>query len=159
MRLTELGGAAIAMAMAGACSAGDLTLPESDRTPATLRVLSGADQRAEAGSLLPEPIAVQLLDDRAEPVGQARIVFGFAGEVEGAVIEPASALTDDAGRAAAFVRLGDTPGEQLIVAQLADANAADLRARITVTATEPDDDGNGGEGKKGGRGKDGEDDD
>ena len=110
--------------------------------------------RAEAGALLPDPIEVRVLDGTGRPSAGATIVFGFVDEVEGAAIDPASALTDEQGHAAAVVRLGESPGEQLIVAEVADTDVPDLRARFTATATAPDDDDDG-KGKKGGRGKGG----
>jgi hypothetical protein len=53
------------------------------------------------------------------------------------------------------VRLGESPGEQLIAAEVADTDVPDLRARFTATAIAPDDD-DGGKGKKGDKGKGGE---
>ena len=150
MRSSRLGRGAIAVAIASACSAGDLLLPASG-TPVELRVVSGDDQRAEAGSLLPESLAVQVLDSSARPVGQATVVFGFVGELDGAGVDPSFVLTNEEGRASAVVRLGAAPGEQLIVAQVANTSAPDLRARFTVTAVQPDDDDDeaGGKGKEG----------
>lgn len=141
-----------AVLFTGACSSSDLTLPTSGG-PAELRIVSGDGQRAEAGSLLPDPIEVRVLDGSGRPSAGATVVFAFVDEVEGAAIDPASALTDEDGHAAAAVRLGESPGEQLIVAEVADTDVPDLRARFTATATAPDDDD--GQGKKGDKGKGG----
>ena len=158
MRAVHMSAGTIALVLAGACSSGDLTLPASS-APAELHVVSGDDQRAEAGEILPEPLTVRVLDAEAQPVPRTPIVFGFVGQVEGAVVDPATALTDEQGRAGAVARLGEDPGEQQIVARVADTDAPDLQARFTVVAVEPDDDDGGRKGKKGKKGGRGEEDD
>ena len=133
------------------CSGGDLTLPGSQE-PATLMAVSGDGQQAEAGTLLEEPLTVQLMDGSSRPVGGTPIQFSFLGDLPGAGLDPASVLTDDQGRAAAIVRLGETLGEQVIVAQVTNTQISDLRALFSATAVRPD--GEGG-GKKGRGGNDG----
>jgi hypothetical protein len=155
MRQTGFCRALVAVLLTGACSSNDLTLPTSGG-PAELHIVSGDGQRAEAGALLPDPIEVRVLDATGRPSAGATVVFGFVDEVEGAAIDPALALTDEQGRAAAVVRLGESPGEQLIAAEVADTDVPDLRARFTAMAIAPDDDDGGGKGKKGDTGKGGE---
>lgn len=133
------------------CSGGDLTLPGSDE-PATLMAVSGDGQQAEAGTLLDEPLTVQLLDGSSRPVRGTPIQFSFLGDLPGAGLDPASVLTNDQGRAAAMVRLGETLGEQVIVAQVTNTQISELRARFSATAVRPD--GNDG-GRKGGGGNGG----
>jgi hypothetical protein len=128
------------------CSGGDLTLPEANE-PATLTIVSGDGQRADAGALLQEPLTVQVLDGSSRPVRGTPVQFSFLGDLPGAALDPASLLTDEDGRAAAIVRLGDVPGEQVIVAHVTNSQAPDLRARFSATAVPPT--GNGG-GKKAG---------
>jgi hypothetical protein len=140
-------GAAAFVLMLG-CSGGDLTLPSTD-DPGTLMAVSGDGQRAEAGTLLDKPLMVELLDGSSRPVRGTPIQFSFLGDLPGAGLDPASVLTDDQGRAEAIVRLGETLGEQVIVAQVANTQISDLRARFSATAIRPD--GKGG-GKKGGGG-------
>jgi hypothetical protein len=146
-----LGAAVVLLTLTG-CSAGDLTLPgpgESGQDqPATLKVLSGDGQQAEAGTLLDDPLTVQVLDERSQPVANIRVQFSFVGDLSGAAVDPASIETDDAGRAEAVVRLGELPGEQVIVAAVANTQLADLRARFSATAVPPGD----GDGEKGGKG-------
>jgi hypothetical protein len=128
-------GAAAFMIMLG-CSAGDLTLPESN-APAALTIVSGDGQRADAGALLQEPLTVRVLDGSSRPLSGAPIQFSFLGELPGAALDPASVLTDENGLAAAVVRLGDVAGEQVIVAQVVNVQATDLRARFSATAVVP----------------------
>ena len=131
------------------CSGGDLTLPESSE-PVALRIVSGDGQRADAGDLLSRPLVVQVLDSEASPVPDARVEFGFLGEVPGAAIDPALVTTDAQGRAQAFVRLGTESGEHLIIARVSGTASPDLSARFSVVAL-----GGGGGGKKDDQGRGG----
>ena len=154
-RVFRMGAAAVLLTLIG-CSAGDLTVPgpgqSSPDQPAALKVLSGDGQEAEAGTLLADPLTVQVLDESSQPVAHIRVQFSFLGDLSGAAIDPASIETDEAGRAEAVVRLGELPGEQIIVAAVANTQLADLRARFSATAVPPDDgdgDKNGGKGHGG----------
>jgi hypothetical protein len=138
----------VAVCLLVGCSSGDLTLPDS-ADPVTLRIVSGDGQRADAGDLLAQPLVVQVLDSDANPVPDARVEFGFLGEVPGAAIDPALVTTDDEGRAEAFVRLGSETGEHSIIARVAGTASPDLSARFSVVALSS----GGGGGKKDDEGK------
>jgi hypothetical protein len=144
-------GAAVVMLTLIACSAGDLTLPDPGQSgqPAVLKVLSGDGQEAEAGTVLDDPLTVQVLDESSQPMPNVRVLFSVLGDLSGAAVDPASIETDEAGRAAAIVRLGELPGEQVIVAAVANTQLSDLRARFSATAVPP---GEGDGDKKGGKG-------
>jgi hypothetical protein len=146
-------GAAVLTLTLISCSGGDLTLPGPGESgpgqPAALKVLSGNGQQAEAGTILEEPLTVQVLDESSQPVPNIRVQFSFLEDLSGAAVDPSSVETDAEGRAASIVRLGELPGEQVIVAAVANTQLADLRARFSVTAVPP----SGGDGdKKGGTG-------
>ena len=151
-RVSGLGAAAI-MVTIMSCASGDLTLPDQDQPgqarAASLEIVSGDGQRGEAGTVLDEPVTVRVLDDSAHPVPNAVVVFSFLGDFSGAALDPPSALTDEAGRAAAIVRLGELLGEQVVEAEVLNAQLPDLRARFTAVAVPP---GSGGDGKKDGNG-------
>jgi ABC-type phosphate transport system substrate-binding protein len=125
------------------CSGGDLTLPGEPSgptpgpapvaVPSTLTAVAGDDQLASVGQTLDQPLTVQVLDAAAQPLGGVRVQFTFEGDGAGGSLEPATSTTDASGHAQATVRLGDVPGEQTVVAALADVPA--LSARFTVTAT------------------------
>ena len=154
-RVFRMGAAAVMLTLIG-CSAGDLTLPDPGQSgpeqPVEVKVLSGDGQRAEAGTLLADPLTVQVLDENSHPVPNIQIQFSFLGELAGAALDPASIETDEEGRAAAIVRLGEQAGEQVIVAEVANTQLADLRVRFSATAVPPD----AGDGdKKGGKGNGG----
>ena len=138
---------AAACLLAG-CSGGDLTLPDS-ADPSALRIVSGDDQRADAGEALSLPLVVQVLDADGGPIPETRVEFGFLGEVPGAAIDPAVVTTDTEGQAQAFVRLGTVSGEQLIIARVAGTAAPDLSARFSVVALAGGPDGGGKKDDKG----------
>jgi hypothetical protein len=103
------------------------------------------------GTVLDDPLTVQVLGDSAQPMPNIQVQFSFLGDISGAAVDPASIATDTAGRAAAIVRLGQVPGEQVIVAAVANTQLPDLRARFSATAVLPGDKG-GGKGGHGGNG-------
>ena len=138
-----------AVCLLAGCSGGDLTLPES-ADPSALRIVSGDDQRADAGDLLSQPLVVQVLDAGGGPIPETRVEFGFLEEVPGAAVNPSVVATDAEGRAQAFVRLGTVSGEQLIIARVVGTAAPSLSARFSVVALA---DGGGGGGKKDDKGK------
>jgi hypothetical protein len=147
-----VGAAAVMLAVIG-CSAGDLSLPgpsQSAPEPVALEVVSGDGQQAEAGTVLDDPLTVRVLDESAQPVPDIRVQFSFLGDLSGAAVDPASILTDGEGRAAAIVRLGELPGEQVVVAAVANTELPDLRAQFSATAVLPGGDGGGHKGGKGG---------
>jgi hypothetical protein len=144
------------------CGAADLTLPESAQ-PSTLDIVSGDGQRADAGTLLQEPLVVRVRDDGSDPVQGASVEFGFLGDVPGAGIEPGVVTTADDGTAEAFVRLGTTSGAQMIVARVVGADSPELSAQFRAIALNirggDEGDGRGpGHGNGNGNGKDDEDD-
>jgi hypothetical protein len=135
-----------AVCLLAGCSGGNLTLPESSE-PVALRIVSGDGQRADAGDLLSRPLVVQVLDSEASPVPDARVEFGFLGDVPGAAIDPALVTTNALGRAQAFVRLGTESGEHLVIARVSGTASPDLSARFSVVAL------GGGGGKKDDKGR------
>jgi hypothetical protein len=145
-RRAWLAGTGVCALLAGAlpACAGDLTVPGSDPQadpggsgaglPALLQAVAGDGQRAETGQVLDQPLAVRVLDEAAQPLAGVAVRFGFLGDAAGAALDPAAVLTDAEGRAEAIVRLGDTPGEQVIVAAVDNTLMAALRATFTATA-------------------------
>ena len=145
-------GAAGLIATLVGCSAGDLTLPGQGQPasvqPAVLIVVSGDGQRAEAGTVLDDPLTVRVLDDSSRAVPNTPVQFTFLGDFPGAELAPASVLTDAEGRASAVARLGEPAGEQVIVAEVVNTQLPDLSVRFSATAVNPH--GNDGEKKGGG---------
>ena len=127
-----------------ACSGADLTLPGSN-APAALEIVSGDEQRARAGALLPEPLLVRVVDGSDRPVHGASVGFQFLGSLPGADLDPEVVATDDAGHAAATVRLASVTGEQVIVASLVGSQASQSRVTFRALAVKKNDpkDGSG----------------
>jgi hypothetical protein len=138
-----------AMCLLLGCSGGDLTLPVS-ANPVTLTIVSGDDQRADAGDLLEQPLVVQVLASDSTPVPGASVEFAFLDSMPGATVDPAVTTTDDEGRAEAIVRLGTESGEHLIIARVVGTSSPDLSAHFSVVALSG---GGGGGGKKDDKGK------
>jgi hypothetical protein len=83
------------------------------------------------------------------------VKFSFLSDVSGAALDPTTpVLTDPDGLATATLRLGDVPGEQVVVAEVVDTQPQALQTRFTATAVDPE---KGGGGKGGGHGNGGED--
>jgi hypothetical protein len=139
--------------LAVACGGGDLTLP-GPGDPATLSIVSGDGQRATVGEPVSEPLVVQLVDGSGRPVPRATVLFRFSDDPPDAAVDPTSPTTDSLGRASANARLGSTPGDQTIDAQVA-RPGTDLQVHFRLTAlARPTDNGGeaGGEGGGGGGG-------
>jgi hypothetical protein len=139
-------GAAMALVVGAlaACS-GDLTVPGGDpgadpvgvSQPVLLQAVAGDGQRAEAGAVLDRPLAVVVVDSGDSPVSGVPVRFAFLGEVAGAALDPEAVLTNGEGRAEAIVRLGEQPGEQVIIAAVDNTLLPALRATFTATAVPP----------------------
>src|SRR6478672_1074800 len=78
---------------------------------------SGGKQFAQTGSLLPQPVVVQVNDAQGTAVGGALIEFAAAPEV---AFDPAAALTDSSGQVTTNVSLGGTAGRYQITASTLD---------------------------------------
>ena len=108
--------------------------------PASLTQLSGGDQHASAGRALPAPVVVRVLSLRGRAIAGVPVHF-TTGEGQG-LADPATVITDSAGRARTTWTLGDTPGRHslfartesldsaLVVAAEADPVAANIRHTI-----------------------------
>ena len=119
----------------GACGS-DLTLP-SDGTPARLVVVAGDDQRGDPGDELPTPLTVAVVDASNRPVPGIEVAFRFADEIDGAGVAPGVTTTDEEGRAAARVVLGEEPGPQEVEALILRRDGDELRVAFTLTALTP----------------------
>ena len=126
-----------------ACAGGDLNLP-NDGAPVELTAVSGDGQEAKVGSLLPQPLVVQVTDAARQPVAEVSLVFRFQTAVPDAEITPATVTTDSTGHASVRVRLGTVTGPQTIEATIAQAAGPDSRATFGVTALDKGGHGHGG---------------
>jgi hypothetical protein len=88
--------------------AGPIQVVASAGSPALLEKVGGDDQFGPAGSVLPLPLEVRVLDDEARPV--PGVTVDFEVSAGGGTIEPGSTFTDASGVAAATWTLGPEPG-------------------------------------------------
>ena len=95
----------------GACGGGDVSLPP-DGQPASLSVVEGDEQTGRVGDPLAEPLVIEVLDSRGEPVEGATVAFEFSSAETGAAVVPAKKTTNSAGQADARLVLGTTIGAQ-----------------------------------------------
>jgi hypothetical protein len=95
--------------------------------PASVRLLSGGDQRAAAGRGLPQAVALQVLSRGGRPVPEVAVSFGTL-DADGRV-EPEATSTDGAGRARVAWSLGPQAGRQHLVVTVAGLDSA-----LVVTA-------------------------
>ena len=78
--------------------------------PAAMRAF-GNRQMQRTGQVLPQPIAVNVVDRVGHPVSELPVTFTVV-DGGGSILEPQPVLTNSAGIAAAYWRLGSTYGEQ-----------------------------------------------
>jgi hypothetical protein len=138
-----------------ACGSGDLVLPGGPPTGVT--AVSGDGQRAPLGSLLPDPLVVEVTDAEGRLVTGTSVEFSFAGAIPGGAVTPTSATTDEQGRASAEVQLGTVEGDQPVEARAAGGADSTLRVRFSLTALQAQNPGGGGNGGNGGNGGGGDD--
>jgi hypothetical protein len=92
-----------------------------------LQALSGANQTAEAGAALPSQIVVQVKDPLTGPAPGVRL---SATVQSGASVQPAEAVTDNAGNASFTWTLANAMGDQVLVIE-----NLTTREKLNVTAT------------------------
>ncbi|MFY9912686.1 MAG: c-type cytochrome [Candidatus Sulfotelmatobacter sp.] len=78
---------------------------------------SGGKQMAQTGSLLPQPIVVQVNDEQGAAVTGALVRFGAA---PGVTFDPSYGLTDSSGQVTSNVALGGMAGRYQITAVISD---------------------------------------
>lgn len=123
-------GAAAALALALGCSGSDLLLPSASQ-PAAIVVAAGDGQSGTAGGILPESLAVRISDATNRPVAQIRVAF--TADAGGGRTEPDTAVTDNAGRAAARWVLGSQAGTHKVEANV--VGSTQLAAAFTATVS------------------------
>ena len=83
--------------------------------PSSIASVAGANQHALVGRTLPSPVVVRVLSLRGRPISGAPVYFATA-DGQG-VVDPATVLTDSAGRARTTWTLGEIPGPQRLLAR------------------------------------------
>jgi len=92
---------------------------------------SGGKQFAQTGSLLPQPLVVQVNDEQGNAVTGALIQFAAA---PGVTFDPPDGLTDSSGQVTTNVNLGGTAGRYQIVASTFDKSHKKVELKIEEIA-------------------------
>ncbi|MCY3554162.1 MAG: hypothetical protein OXH56_02460 [Gemmatimonadetes bacterium] len=111
----------LSLAVLVACGGDGPTSPDPVDPPraARINVVSGDGQRALAGSSLREPVVVQVLDEEAQPLSGALVLFS----PNHGVTEPTTVGTGPDGMAATHWTLGSTTGLQTLTVTASSATA------------------------------------
>ena len=92
---------------------------------------SGGKQTAQTGSLLPQPVVVQVNDEQGTAVPGALVEFSAAS---GVAFDPASGLTDSSGQVTTNVSLGGMAGRYSLVASITDKSHKKVELKIEEIA-------------------------
>ena len=109
------------------------------RRRAVIRVISGVKmfgnhQEASAGSTLPEPLAVQVLNADGAPVKDIPVFFGIEGNAPGAALSDDNVLTDIDGMAKTFLKLPPRTQKVKVTAEVADPQRRFVARGIRFTS-------------------------
>ncbi len=105
--------------------------PKSTAFGAAIVESSGGKQAAQTGSLLPQPVVVQVNDDQGTGVAGALVEFSAAS---GVTFDPASALTDSSGQVTTNVSLGGMDGRYQLEASTTDKSHKKIEVKIEEIA-------------------------
>lgn len=105
----------IAASLATSCSRKSAAagLPKPTAFGSAIAESSGGKQMAQTGSLLPQPVIVQVNDDQNNGIAGALVQFEAA---PGVTFEPANGLTDSSGQFTTNVSLGGMAGRYQLTA-------------------------------------------
>jgi mono/diheme cytochrome c family protein len=124
---------AAAILLTTSCSYQHTTSSEPKPTAFGVAIVesSGGKQVGQTGGLLPQPVVVQVNDDKGTAVAGALVEFSAAPDV---VFDPASALTDSSGQVTTNVSLGGMAGRYQIVAATSDKAHKKVELKIEEIA-------------------------
>jgi len=125
--------AALAISMATSCLRKNesASLPKPTAFGAAIVESSGGKQLAQTGSLLPQPVVVQVNDEQGTAVAGALVEFAAA---PGVTFDPPDALTDSSGQVTTNVSLGGTAGRYQITASTFDKSHKKAELKIEEIA-------------------------
>ncbi|HLZ42872.1 MAG TPA: c-type cytochrome [Candidatus Sulfotelmatobacter sp.] len=125
--------AALAIAVSTSCSrkTESVPLPKPTAFGAAIVESSGGKQIAQCGSLLPQPVVVQVNNEQGTAVAGALVEFSA---VPGVAFDPLSALTDSSGQVSTNVSLGGMAGRYQIVAFTTDKSRKKVELKIEEIA-------------------------
>lgn len=119
--------------LATSCSRKDASTPTLKPTGVGAAIVesSGGKQLAQTGALLPQPIVVQVNDEKGTAVVGALVEFSAA---PGVTFDPATALTDSNGQVTTNVSLGGMAGQYQITASTFDSSHKKVELKLEEIA-------------------------
>jgi mono/diheme cytochrome c family protein len=124
----------LAASLATSCSRSasvTVIVPKPTAFGAAIVESSGGKQFAQTGSLLAQPVVVQVNDERGTAVAGALVEFAA---VPGVTFDPPTALTDSSGQVTTSVSLGGMAGRYQIVAFTTDKSHKKVDLKIEEIA-------------------------
>ena len=106
-------------------------LPKPTAFGAAIVESSGGKQMAQTGSLLPQPIVVEVNDEQGAGVTGALVRFGAA---PGVTFDPSNGLTDSSGQVTSNVAVGGMAGRYQITAVISDKTGKKIALTIEEIA-------------------------
>lgn len=125
--------ALVIMSMASSCSrkTESAALPKATAFGAAIVESSGGKQIAQTGSLLPQPVVVQVNDEQGTAVAGALVEFAAA---PGVAFDPQYGLTDSSGQVTANVALGGMAGRYQLTASTVDKSHRRVEVKLEEIA-------------------------
>lgn len=119
--------------LASSCSrkSDSAALPKPTAFGAAIVESSGGKQMAQTGSLLPQPVVIQVNDEQGNSVTGALVEFSAA---PGVTFDPANGLTDSSGQVTTNVSLGGMAGRYQIVATTFDKSHKRVELKLEEIA-------------------------
>lgn len=119
--------------LASSCSrqSASAALPKATAFGAAIVESSGGKQMAQTGSLLPQPVVVQVNDEQGNAVTGALVEFAAAS---GVTFDPPNGLTDSSGQVTSNVSLGGMAGRYQITASTLDKSHKKVELKIEEIA-------------------------
>jgi mono/diheme cytochrome c family protein len=108
-----------------------VALPKPTAFGAAIVESSGGKQIAQTGSLLPQPVVVQVNDEQGTAVAGALVQFAAA---PGVTFDPAFGLTDSSGQVTTNVSLGGMAGRYQLTASTFDKSHKKVELKIEQIA-------------------------
>jgi mono/diheme cytochrome c family protein len=123
----------LAVSLATSCSRKTESAPQLKPTAfgAAIVESSGGKQFAQTGSLLPQPVVVQVNDEQGTAVAGALVEFAA---VPGVTFDPSNGLTDSSGQLTTNVSLGGMAGRYQFVAFTTDKSHKKVELKIEEIA-------------------------
>jgi mono/diheme cytochrome c family protein len=126
--------AVLATLLATSCSrtvAVTVIIPKPTAYGAAIVESSGGKQIAQTGSLLPQPVVVQVNDEQGNAVTGALVEFAAA---PGVTFDPAYGLTDSSGQVTTNVSLGGMAGRYQLTASTLDKSHKKIEVKLEEIA-------------------------